>query len=252
MYPNMPLNTRGDLLMSPYIDAWTKRAMGFLRQILPLQKRRAICWNETDLLALLTPGVNPSRSTDKANALAPEVAGALFWQAARRWGSIGIEMYCGALSVLPQSGQDDLNPYIARYLDAMYRSLERYEHAPWPWRGICINAEGFWTASRFAGAVAEIRKIMTRHGDTGEIIVAEWGVTCKDYLAHPDRLAETYAAITAVCPESYFFQGPGRVPFVDDPALYTDYGAFQWFNEGPEFVAGPDYALGAPLRKLFG
>lgn len=71
---------------------------------------RVVAWNEPNLLALLPRGRGGAAS-GKATALAPEVCAALCWQAAHRCKAAGVaQVYCGALSVLPQTGTDARNP----------------------------------------------------------------------------------------------------------------------------------------------
>lgn len=255
VFPNMALNTSGNRLTSPWIDGWTLRASGFLGQLnRRCGTKRAIAWNEASLLGVgLASGSNPDPAGFKANALSAEVAAALWWQAARRWKAVGItEVYAGFANIAAATGIDHFNPYVGAFLEAAYRSLEQYkQRAPWPWKGMAITALGWWTTERLAAEMAAIRKVMTAHGDTGEILITEWGTTCHDLIDHPSLAAPTYAAIQATGLENYFFQSPGREPFLGDHTQYGGYGAAQWRIQDGFFILGPDYAWGPTLRQLF-
>lgn len=255
LFPNMPLNTAGDRRTSPWIDAWTLRASGFLGQLnRRCGTRRAVAWNEGSGLSRgLAAGSNPEAGGLKANALSTAVAGALWYQAAKRCKAVGItQVYPGFANVAASTGIDSVNPYTTGYLSDVYAGLAALGvHAPYPWAGLAITALGWFTTARFAQEIAAIRKVMTAHGDTGEIIVAEWGSTCHDLIDHPDRPEETYQAITAQCPESYFFTAPGRIPYLGDPTQYGDYGAYQWRVQDGMFHSGPDYAWGPTIRQIF-
>lgn len=255
LYPNMPLNETGDRRTSPWIDAWTLRASGFLGQLnRRCGTKRAIAWNEGSGLGMgLAAGSNPDPGGLKANAISTVVTGGLWYQAARRWKAVGIEQtYVGFANVAAATGIQSTNPYTTGFLTETYRGLALLGvHAPYPWAGLAITALGWWTTERLAAELAAIRKVMTAHGDTGEILISEWLTTNHDYIDHPSLFEPTAAAIAATGCEAYVFQGGGKIPFLGDPTQYGAEGLYQWRVQNGLFIAGPDYALGPPVRKLF-
>jgi hypothetical protein len=253
LHANMALQTTGDQLMSPFIAEWLQRVTAFAQQLVPQGLHMYFIWNEPNLLGMLGEGMQPPAG-EKGSALAPEVFAALCWQSAERLKQAGAtEVYCGSLSLLPQTGLDDANPFLARYLNRVYQKLaEAGKHAPWPWDGLALNSELPWQPGAFQQAVAKVRSIMSSHGDGGKkIAVGEWGWQIKDGAVDEQVARTTFAELSAAADRLYFFQHPGRTPFSGAPASFADYGVSQWRVDGPSFVIGEPYAWHPILQQLF-
>lgn len=252
MHSNMPLNTTGDTFTSPWIDGVTLRGEGVARQAVKSGMKAAVFGNEPNEMALLAPGARVLPGP-KGGALSPQVAAATYWQAASRLRSVGMqEVYCGALSVLPQTGLDAANPYYAAWLTAFYETCATHgKHAPFPWAGWAVNCEGLFTAIRLQSALKVLRGIMTKYGDTGKIRITEWGWAAGPNV-DPTQVDQMVAAIgTTEATSACFFQGPGAVPYLGDPALYKGFGAYQWRQNGNTLIPLGDYAWGRLLRPVY-
>ena len=249
-HANMILNLSGDRFNSPFIDAVTLRAEGVGRQAYKSGLRTCIFGNEPNEL-LLPPG-EVATPGSKGGALNPGVAAALYWQAAHRLASVGLQTYCGALSVLPQTGTNVANPYYAKWLEAFYASCAQHgKHAPFPWAGWAVNIEGSWTPAALNQSLAVLRGVMAAHGDTGTIRLTEWGWGAGPSV-DPVAVDETMSAIDqSEVLSACYFQGPGQVPYTGDPKLYKGKGAWQWVQDGTRYIAGADYAWATCLRPQY-
>ena len=251
MHSNMVLNTTGDTFTSPWIDGVTLRGTGVARQAMQSGLKTIIWGNEPNELAMVQPGVRVAAGP-KGGALAPTVCASTYWQAASRLRSVGVaDVYCGALSVLPQTGTNPQNGYYAAYVTAFYEACNRHgRHAPYPWSGWAVNAEGVWSTATLTRALAVLRGIMTKYGDTGHIRITECGWKNSHGVNAADATA-TFAAIDASeATSAMFFQGPGAVPYLGDPASYSDYGCYQWRQNGGTLIPQGDYSWGSVLRPL--
>ena len=250
MHSNMPLNTTGDTFTSPWIDGVTLRGEGVARQAIQSGLTMTIWGNESNERALIAPGIVVPPGP-KGGAKAPAVAAAEYWQAASRLRSVGVtSCYNGALSVLPQTGTDIRNPYYAAWLTAFYEACAAHgKHAPYPWAGWAVNCEGAWTTAALVKALGVLRGIMTHYGDTGHIIITEMGWQNGHGIdtAAADATFSAMDASEALC--AMVFQGPGSVPYLGDTALYTDYGCYQWRQNGGTLIPLGDYPWGGYVRK---
>lgn len=255
-HSNMLLNTSGDRFNSLWIDAVTLRAEAVAKALVRFGMTTAIFGNEPNELGRIAPGmvVPPG---PKGGALAPSIAAATYWQAGSRMKSAGVpEVYLGALSVLPQTGVDKLNPYYWLWLESFYTGLASAgKHAPYPWDGWCINCEGAWNTSTLGRAIAPLRTVMQKYGDTGSIRITECGwqngrdldtIKAGDTLDAITALGEVIPVLSAT-----FFQGPGITPYLGPVEDYTDYGAYQWRQDGTVFIPEGDYRWGETLRPYF-
>lgn len=253
-YSNMPLYVGPfkNPLLSRYIDQVTLRAEGMARSLVHHGMTRYVAGNEPNEHALIEAGVPVDAASDKAGAMAPSVFSAYCWQMASRLKSVGAtKVYCGALSLLPGTGLDDSNGYFAAYLDLFYGFLAHHgQHAPYPFDGWLVNSEGIWKTGEFTRAVTRLRTIMASHGDTGEVIVGEAGITNAALPANADLFRQTYAEMAETVPEVYIFQHHGSQPFLDAPAIYRSWGCVQWRVLGSELVPGADYLFAPVVRTL--
>lgn len=253
IFPNAPLNGSGDRLNSDYIDRWTLRAEGFFRQLVPHGWTDVLVWNEPNTRALLAPGIDADATSLKPGAMHPSVYAATARQAGERLHSIGVTgVWLGPLSVLPHlTGLDAGNPFYARWLTTFYETLAAHgQHGPYPWSGWALNSEGVWSDATFGAAVAVLRGIMDKHGDTGKILCTEWGER-NTFLHSLDAvllLAQTGRAIAAHTDgPAYVFSGSGSIPYLDDPSAFPEYGMFGYREANGLFLPGPPYPMQAGI-----
>lgn len=252
IFPNAPLNGAGDLLNSDYVDRTAQRVDAVCR---PLVRRgllrRIILGNEWNLLAFLAPGVNPDPTGEKANAVHPHAAAAMAWQGAMRALDAGIgEVIIAGLSVLPDTGLNRGNAYYAAYMAEFYKMLASVgQHAPFPWKGIAVNTEGWWTPASLKKTLDVLRGVMATYKDTSRIIMGEWGQKVPALAqATGAEVADTVAAIDAEVEEDYFFQWPSREPWLGRPEACPTYAAGLWHVLGNQFFPLEDTAWGRTLR----
>lgn len=261
-YANEPLGIGIHALTSPYIERYRLTAEGFMRQIIPHHPDAGvIIWNEPQVNVIASgdacpPGTRrnadgttrPDASLNRSS-LAPDVFGAMLVQTGASLHAAGCRRIIGAgLSIIQRTGLDAGNPWLRLYLTRMYVYLKgrgatlRHTH-------LGINIYGYYTVESAQRVKDALRATMDAYGDTAELLVTEWGARTRE--ADPARLVETGRALETVFGDGAFFMRPGFVPYLGDPAAYTEYGLEGWRAAGGRFIPGPPYPLYPIVQPLY-
>lgn len=161
-----------------------------------------IIWNE--------PNVLISQGPPPIYAYKPENFAALLYQCSQAIVS-GTKVYWGGIQVGP--GYDGFSvDYISKvykWYDDEFQVLDPNRSTPfsWPWAGVNLH---FHNDSRSSSDISNyfnnVRNIKVKqHGDNGEIIIGEWGVTQDAFHSNNSSLTNVYTNVIANKPDIMFF-----------------------------------------------
>ncbi len=247
--PNAVMGLGGNPLLNAWIDGVTLRAEGAVRQLAGHGLTEVIAGNEGNLLGTIKPGAaTPAPPDDKSAATSPEVWGALAWQMAHRLNGI-VPVYMGALSFIPAGIPHWWN---LDYLDRALAMVTRHAGQDYPWAGYVLNAEGWWHQDQADRLIQLLSQVRGRYaGEAAKpVIIGECGM--KQGAIGGTGIASmraTMGQFGRFATVAYWFQGPGHSPYLGDPALYQDYGLYQWLQQGATFAVGAAYPWHEPISR---
>jgi hypothetical protein len=159
-----------------------------------------ILWNEPNVIhqAGGPPDINP------------ENFAALLYQCRQSMGSIP-KLYWGGIQFGPGGGGPALD-----YIDSIYKWYDDQFHVldpsrtdpfAWPWSGINLHFHNdSRSESDYANIFASVRHTkVDKYGDSGEIIIGEWGVTQDAFEQDSQSLTHVYSRIISNKPDIMFF-----------------------------------------------
>ncbi|MBI4492561.1 MAG: hypothetical protein HY690_07185 [Chloroflexi bacterium] len=108
-------------------------------------------------------------------------------------------IYWGGVIFGPGVGdQPDQNSldYIRGVYQALYdRGLAGGEYGAWPWTGINIHIHRDRTEAHIQNLFDAVNEIRSDWGESGDLLVGEWGVTAQDYNSDPNSLSHVFNLI---------------------------------------------------------
>lgn len=240
--PNSPVGTGTHRLTTPYIERFRLQLQSQASALVAAGIEGFYAWNESQVGLVKAGQQCPPDGRVNRSCLAPDVYASLVWQTCASLAHVGCtRRIAGALSVLPQTGLDARNPYLRGYLTAVYAHLHSCGVRP-NWTHLGLTMEGYWTVATAQKVRESVRATMEAHGDSAELLVAEWGV--RNHGVDATRLLETRDALVAVFGNPAYFSRPGLVPYLGPVDDYGDYGAVSWREAGGRFVLGAKYPIG--------
>lgn len=261
IYPNEKLGYDGNKRHNRWIKDTCVRAGVFAESMVKAGMDTFWIGNEFNLLGSIKPGANvPPVASDKAPAMAPEVAFSFLYEMAGYLRAAGAKhIFTGSMSFLPQGGVDDANPYGAGYITKgmdylvstgvkQFTANNRLNGPPL-WDGIGLNMEGWWDSKGAQAATHAVNKAFAKYNVFLPIIVGEWGQK-NPAVAVPGgagKALDTFAAlVSAVAPNGrlYFFSHN-----LAKPNDATDYGAEFWAVANGEFGPTGEQAPWAAVAR---
>lgn len=166
-------------------------------------------------------------------------------------------MYMGGVIFGPgyedQPDQNALDYLRTTYQVLFDQGLAGGEFGAWPWSGVNIHIHRDRSTNQLNAIFQGVKDIMVDFGESGELVVGEWGVTQEDQAADPNRISHLFNGIKPNASMMFFFKH-GNFEEVPPPDPIT-WGIHMFAINVGEYVitdAPGGTNLHGPLDSLLG